>query len=210
MIGLKPSTWAHFNKHDRFELTAAAGAADVFAVATLNWTGRSLQLVPTASQIFAMDLSNEMSLPWLLDEVPRFLASMGIAQLILRRGAYSGTRRAHSGLLILETGLEFLPGLTVERVHTSAVTGWAAAGWHLPLPGADLTARHRKFQLRAIETAAYAAAKVLDARARRAARRAKHGRVDKELGHVRAAEHALFAANEKYPQGITNLEGVSW
>ncbi|MGX7896035.1 hypothetical protein [Tsuneonella sp. HG222] len=147
-----------------FRVTAVVTSGDYFCLVTVNWTGRSIQLVPTACMM--LELPEEVN--WSIFEhlTDIFCIELKIPNIIIRRGPYKGPHTASPRAVQVEAILESIPELGTERVTSAEVTGWLnRKPWLLPLPQSDLNARARKVQQRCIETAAYAAARVLQRRA---------------------------------------------
>lgn len=148
-----------------FRVSAVVTSGDTFSLVTLNWTGRSLRLAPTACLTLPLDeeiVANPQFEHWLA----LFTAGMEIPHVVVRRGPDTGPRRAAPLAVKVETVLEFIPSVGTSRVHACAVTGWVNRNnWLLPLPQDELSARERKVQQRCIQTAAFAVARVLEHRA---------------------------------------------
>jgi hypothetical protein len=148
-----------------FRVSAVTTSGEHFSFVTLNWTGRSMRLAPTACLTLPVDdetVASRQFEHWLR----AFTTGMEIPHVVIRRGPYTGQRRASPLAVKVETVLEFLPNLRTSLVHACAVTGWVNRNdWLLPLPEAELNARERKVQQRCIETAAFVVARVLEHRA---------------------------------------------
>ena len=148
-----------------FRVTAAITSGQSFCLVTLNWTGRSVQLVPTACWTSRMDEKTLCS-PGFELELQAFLVERDVQHVVIRRGVYSGPRRASPLALKVETFLEQIPTLSTSLVHANTVTGWLQRqDWLLPLPQTWLSAPERAVQARGIATAALVVAKVLERRA---------------------------------------------
>jgi hypothetical protein len=99
-------------------------------------------------------------------KLQEFLAEQNIEHVVIRRGVYSGPRRASPLALKVETFLQEIPTLSTNLVHANTVTGWLQReAWLLPLPQARLRACERRVQARGIDTAAFVISKVLEHRA---------------------------------------------
>ena len=148
-----------------FRVSAVVTSGDTLSLATLNWTGRSMRLAPTASLTLPVDeerVAHRQFEHWL----EQFMRSMEIPHVVIRRGPDTGPHQAASLAVKVETVLEYIPSVGTSRVHACAVTGWVnRANWLLPLPQKELTAPERKVQQRCIETAAFVVARVLERRA---------------------------------------------
>lgn len=148
-----------------FRVSALVTSGDTFSLVTLNWTGRSMRLAPTASLTLPVDeerVAHRQFEHWL----EQFMRSMEIPHVVIRRGPDTGPHQAASLAVKVETVLEYIPSVGTSRVHACAVTGWVnRANWLLPLPQNELSAPERKVQQRCIETAAFVVARVLEHRA---------------------------------------------
>lgn len=144
-------------------LTGAVAAKDVLSVVTLSWTGQHLRLVPTHSAFFHLRSEDQAGVWQLYREVLGFLTASSIDLLIVRQGPGVGPNAVCTGTTRIDTILQLMP-VTCVQPHTQRVIAWLNSDdWLLPLPQSGLPAKRRKHQNRAIETAAFGIAKVLEA-----------------------------------------------
>ena len=141
-----------------FEVTAIVVSGYVFSIVTVNWTGRSIQLVPAATRTFEAE-----EWKWALtgEKVVAFLEEQAIHSVVIRQGAVDGpntiSRRTHDMMLWLTLSLN----IPFTLVRASDVGRWfQSAPWHLPLPQ-SLPSRLKMRQQRSIETASFVVARVL-------------------------------------------------
>ncbi|TCJ39098.1 hypothetical protein [Parafrankia sp. BMG5.11] len=148
-----------------FRVSAVVTSGNIFSLVTLNWTGRSMRLAPTACLTLPVD-EERVTHPQFEHWLELFTKGMEIPHVVIRRGPDTGPHKAAPLAVKVETILEFIPSVGTSRVHACAVTGWVnRANWLLPLPQDELTAPERKVQQRCIETAAFVVARVLEHRA---------------------------------------------
>lgn len=147
-----------------FAVTAAVASGTTLALVTVHWTGRSIQLVPSASLTRPME-ENDLVWPGIIPALELFMAEKGILHVGIRRGVYTGPERASALALQLEVALEDLEQLTTYRIKTGTIAGWMRRRqWRLPLPQRSLSSRDRPLQARGIETASFMVARILQER----------------------------------------------
>jgi len=147
----------------RLRLTAAVPSKDTLSVVTLSWTGKHLRLVPTHTSFFRLASEDQDGVQQLADDLLKYFAFRDIRLLLVRRGPGTGPYSVSSGTSMIETILHLMPFPCIPQ-HTQAVLGWVnSADWMLPLPQRGYRSERRKLQGRAIETAAFGIAKVLEA-----------------------------------------------
>lgn len=144
-------------------LTAGVPSKDVLSLVTLSWTGKHLRLVPTSTAFFHLASEDQQGLQRFADEVYAYLAARQISFLVVRRGPGTGPQSVSTGTTAMETVLKLMP-VPCLAPHTQRVLAWVnSAEWLLPLPQNGYRAERRRLQTRAIETAAFAIAKILEA-----------------------------------------------
>lgn len=146
-----------------FELTALAITGSTLAIVTTNWTGRSVQLVPSASAFVTLKDWGRKEILRGIAAIDEFIRRNDIGALVYRTGNFNGHHNAGRISLRLGTAIELVFDPMLATTH--AVSGWVGKeDWLLPLPCSSLPAPDKKAQKRALETAGYAIWKILKSR----------------------------------------------